>query len=114
MSQTQIPALQEARARTAMSRAYFAAYNRTWQYLRSIGQTKYKQDHVTVINLCKLDRRLKQVGENLARLKKYRNEADYEVNMRPNPIREAPLAVGLARMVFAELAALTPQSHPPG
>jgi hypothetical protein len=77
------PASQEARSRTALSRAYYAAFKKAYNYLRGLDSSIVfvRQDiHTYVIEkfLYSPDNLCKEIGANLDRLRRERNRADYE------------------------------------
>lgn len=72
----------EAELRSAISRAYYAAFCKARNYLRDNENSSLSEGpeaHVEVQNkfLQSRDRRRKEIGENLNRLRAFRNRADY-------------------------------------
>ncbi|HID61452.1 MAG TPA: HEPN domain-containing protein [Anaerolineae bacterium] len=83
VGQATSPSSQEARLRSAISRAYYAAFCKARNYLRDReGHSipRGGQVHRYVRNQFKKssDKVRKEVGENLNRLRKDRNKADYD------------------------------------
>lgn len=77
------PSSQEARLRSAISRAYYAAFCKARNHLRDREERSIPrggQVHRYVRNqfMKSPDRARKKVGENLNQLRIYRNKADYE------------------------------------
>ena len=94
--QTVSPAGQEARLRAAVSRAYYAVFCKSRNYLRDEGRQVPSRDvHRYVRDEFKrsADRLRKQIGYDLDRLRSDRNKADYNDNV-----------VNLDKMVSADLA----------
>ncbi|MBV9020753.1 MAG: hypothetical protein JOZ71_08560 [Ktedonobacteraceae bacterium] len=72
----------EAELRSAISRAYYAAFCKARNHLRDkekIVLSEGGQVHAEVQNafLSSSDRRRKEIGQNLNRLRLFRNQADY-------------------------------------
>jgi len=85
--QTTIPPTQEARLRSAISRAYYAAFCKARNHLRdkeglSIPLTG--QAHTIIWRRFKnsSDQLRKEIGENLRRLRNDRRQADYDDDVR--------------------------------
>jgi len=81
--QSSSPASEEAKLRSAISRAYYAAFCKARNYLRDvkgIQMTGSAQDHQIVAKLFKAcsDRNWNKVGVNLERLRIDRNKVDYD------------------------------------
>lgn len=80
----QISATQESRLRSAISRAYYAAFLLARNYLRDEESISIpeKQSHKFVIEQFKnsSEEVRKKIGKNLARLRFNRNKADYDDN----------------------------------
>lgn len=74
----------EARYRTAISRAYYAAYLVGRKKLESTGYTFSKEEntHETVVVFIR--KKNPVIGDMLSQLRKKRNHADYELNMQFN------------------------------
>lgn len=103
------PANEEARLRSAISRAYYAAFCKCRNYLQMQGYQLYRESlaHTQVRNLFKQsqDRRLKQVGHHLDRLRSDRNMADYE-DYFADIGEKTELALELANRIFSTLSEL--------
>jgi uncharacterized protein (UPF0332 family) len=72
----------EAELRSAISRAYYAAFGKARNYLRdrenrSLSEGADVHAEIQIIFMRSNDRRRKEIGENLNRLRTYRNRADY-------------------------------------
>src|SRR6266849_725492 len=72
----------EAELRSAISRAYYAAFCKARNYLRDrrhLTLSRGAEAHSEVQDEFQLspDRRFKEIGENLNRLRTFRNRADY-------------------------------------
>jgi len=108
---------QEAKLRSAISRAYYSAYHQARLYLMGKGVqfTKSSLAHQSVAQFLSMsaDRTLKSLGNDLTRLRDYRNEADYELVMSRNPTKIAPLAMQLAQNIITTLTSMAP-ANPPG
>ncbi|MFT0753490.1 HEPN domain-containing protein [Synechococcus sp. RC10A2] len=103
------PASEEARQRSAISRAYYAAFCKCRNYLQTQGYQVSRESlaHTQVRNLFKQsqDRRLKQVGHHLDRLRSDRNMADYE-DYFADIGEKTELALELANRIFSMLSEL--------
>ncbi|MCC3444670.1 MAG: hypothetical protein JGK01_23865 [Microcoleus sp. PH2017_03_ELD_O_A] len=87
--QATIPAEQEARLRDAISRSYYAAFILARNYLRD------KQGH----SRCQL------IADNLAVLRRYRNQADYDDNF-PLLSAIASIAIKRSQEIISNLSSL--------
>ena len=102
---------QEAVQRCAISRAYYAAFCSARNYLRDIDEAKdlhMPLSHQIVSEKFKRskDKKRKSIGENLARLRRLRNKADYQDSFAElNAHTEYALKV--ADMIFSCLDELT-------
>lgn len=81
--QSSSSATEEAKLRSAISRAYYAAFCKARNYLRDVKKiqmTCTAQDHYLVAKLFKAssDRNWNKVGVNLERLRIDRNKVDYD------------------------------------
>ena len=82
--QTGSPAINEAKLRSSVSRAYYAVFCKARNYLRDVdGDTsipKTGKAHRYVISKFKnsMDRRRRQIGVNLDRLRTDRRKVDYD------------------------------------
>lgn len=92
----------EAKLRSSISRAYYAAFCKARIYLRDIEKDPRLQPNrnLTVDNVhryvieefrSKKEKELVQIGENLARLRRHRNNADYEdfISNLPSAVKQA-------------------------
>ncbi len=97
----------EAALRTATSRAYYAALHRARHFAGSRGHTVSASQsiHIGIPNyfINSGIPALRAVGNRLKELKKCRNAADYDDQMRPPPNSTAAKAVALARRVIDTL-----------
>ncbi len=96
--------------RTAISRAYYAAFHGASAYVCARGQrlTRTGVDHALVWDWffgAGADRRLQWIGTQGIRLRRARRRADYEPAPIPNCSIEAQNAVRLARRILRELSA---------
>lgn len=104
------PSGQEAKSRAAISRAYYAAFCRSRNYLRDVegipiskgaavhGQVKREFGNSQ-------DNMRRSVGRNLDRLREKRNKADYDDAM-PSLSNDTILSMGLAKQVISGLGKL--------
>lgn len=99
----------EAELRSAISRAYYAAFIQARNFLRDRDNLKIprKNTHEYVINLFRdnSDKVRKKIGERLRRLRDFRNEADYEdraIKLAPN----SKESLTLARRIISGLGSL--------
>lgn len=103
------PSSQEAKLRSAISRAYYAAFIQARNFLRDReGLTiPLENTHQYVINQFKNshDRVRKKVGGRLFRLRQARNEADYK-DAVVGLVQNSQDALTLARRVISALASL--------
>jgi uncharacterized protein (UPF0332 family) len=97
----------EAAARSAISRAYYAAFHAGRAYLRQVNMTIDVSGtaHRQVRQALLASNR--EVSQNLARLHELRKEADYDNPSSFDVDRVAPLAVALARSTIEAIRALT-------
>ncbi|MGB8657980.1 MAG: HEPN domain-containing protein [Candidatus Zixiibacteriota bacterium] len=98
---------QEAKLRTAISRAYYGAYCSTKNYLLAKGWDipKSGEAHKLVREtLTKLGQPFNQIGSDLARLWKDRKYADYEDQFPVALDKTAALDVILAQRIINDLA----------
>ena len=101
---------QDAKLRTAVSRAYYAAFCTARNYLRDVECLPVPQGpraHGFVLDefTARTDRRLKQVGTRLDRLRIDRNKADYDDVVSGLESMTA-LALKLGQRVISTLSAL--------
>jgi uncharacterized protein (UPF0332 family) len=100
----------EAELRSSISRAYYSAFCKARNYLRdrrrlTLSEGPEVHVHVQDAFLDSNDKRLKGIGENLTRLRTYRNRADYQDTFFR--INDASLlCIGLADDVLSELRGL--------
>jgi uncharacterized protein (UPF0332 family) len=105
---------EEARIRSAISRAYYAAFKFAYNHLRDNEKILMPYDtnaHWFVINEFsgRSDESQKIVGSNLERLRRLRNVADYQDNLY-NPKRKIEEALGLAETVLKDIQNFKDQS----
>lgn len=101
---------QEAKSRAAISRSYYAAFCRSRNHLRDV-------DGIPVSKGIAVHRQVKQefgnsadnmrrnIGRNLDRLRKERNEADYDDSM-PSLSSDTAFSMSLAKQVISDLGRL--------
>ncbi|MCX7707647.1 MAG: hypothetical protein N2204_06545 [Anaerolineae bacterium] len=111
MNDPRTPGPEEASLRTAISRAYYAAYRSALNLALSRGEITpvgSASDHVLVINHFRNanDRVKQKIGANLSRLRSNRNQADYDDVLSGRPAATAQSSVALARNVLAALDSL--------
>jgi hypothetical protein len=98
-----------AAERSAISRAYYAAFHLASARFVAAGErlTLLGDDHVLVWDwfLASSDRRMRAIGANGKRLRRWRRAADYE-SVYPGLSADVPIAVTLARRVADELDAI--------
>ena len=97
--QATIPAEQEARLRDAISRSYYAAFILARNYLRdkqghSLPKTSDIHRYVWQEFDINLDSRYQLIADNLAVLRRYRNQADYDDNF---PLLSAIATIAIKR-----------------
>lgn len=105
------PGPEGASLRSAISRAYYAAFRVARNFGRDRGEfipAETGQDHRIVQNHFKSspERTRKKIGVNLQRLYDYRNNADYDDVLTGNPISLAQSSVAMARDVLNMLKSL--------
>jgi uncharacterized protein (UPF0332 family) len=101
---------QEARLRTAISRAYYAAFISVRNYLRDQeGQATASsvEAHRLVSEQMRMsaDPVRQSIADKLKRLRLYRNQADY-VDSFPGLVGIAPKALELCRQILTDLQSL--------
>ena len=105
----QISATQESRLRSAISRAYYAAFILARNYLRDEESISIpeKQSHKFVIEQFKnSSEKVRQaIGKNLARLRFSRNKADYNDNFERLP-EETRAMLKLANKTISDIHSL--------
>ncbi len=105
----QISATQESRLRSAISRAYYAAFILARNYLRDEESISIpeKQSHKFVIEQFKnSSEKVRQtIGKNLARLRFSRNKADYNDNFERLP-EETRAMLKLANKTISDIQSL--------
>ena len=110
---------EEAKLRSAVSRAYYSAFCLARNYLRDIQQDPRLSWHKTydinahqyvaekfIYNQSKSQTMI-EIGQNLNRLRKMRNNADYEDTIFNNLQKEASYALMLAEKIISALSKLT-------
>jgi hypothetical protein len=105
------PGPEEASLRTAISRAYYAAYRNASNLAASRGEiilSGLASDHGFVINHFQnaADPTRQKIGARLSRLRGNRNKADYDDVFPGRPADTARSSVTLARNVLAALSSL--------
>jgi uncharacterized protein (UPF0332 family) len=105
------PGPQEAALRAAISRAYYAAFCSARNLARSRGEiaaTGAVSDHelVAVHFRGSTDPMRRRIGADLGRLRKYRNNADYDDQLAGDPLARAKLSVATAHDILTALGSL--------
>ncbi|MFZ2420001.1 MAG: hypothetical protein WBD79_11930 [Anaerolineae bacterium] len=105
------PGPEEASLRTAISRAYYAAYRSASNLAASRGElvpAGLASDHGLVINHFRYaaDPVRQKIGAGLSRLRGNRNKADYDDVLSGRPAATAQSSVTLARNVLTALGSL--------
>lgn len=103
-----VPGPEEASLRTAISRAYYAAYRSALNTVvarREINPTGQASDHSLIINHFRKanDQKRKKIGADLSRLRNNRNKADYDDVLIGRPADTARSSVALARNILNAL-----------
>jgi uncharacterized protein (UPF0332 family) len=103
-----LPGPEEAALRSAVSRAYYAAYCRTRDLAtdrRELTPTRRSSDHTLIIDHFRLDSNPthRQIGTYLDRLRNNRNRADYDGTLRGDLSALAISSVQLARDILTGL-----------
>lgn len=106
-----VVATEEARLRSAISRAYYAVYGTARTIARSCDgyrQQSTETSHQGLINHFKNspDRARKAVGANLERLRRNRVSADYDLRFQGNLRFEVKTTLSLASSVLQQLESL--------
>jgi uncharacterized protein (UPF0332 family) len=103
------PGPQEASMRSSISRAYYAAYHAALDAGERDGYKRGRSanEHKTICLYFKNSRSKirKKISSDLWRLRKYRNQADYD-NELESPIDIANHSISLARTIFANIEKL--------
>lgn len=104
------PTSQEAKSRAAISRAYYAAFCKSRNYLRDVDNRpvpKSAQAHAYTRRVfdSSSDKTRKGLAKNLERLRIKRNTADYD-DAIVNLSSETTFALGLAQKVLSDLSTL--------
>jgi len=105
------PGPEEASLRTAISRAYYAAFRVARNFGRDRGEftpTETGRDHWLVMNCFRSspDRIRRKIGLNLDRLYDNRTSADYDDTLAGRPIALTRSSVAVARNVLNALNSL--------
>ena len=105
------PGPEEASLRTAISRAYYAAYRSASTLAAGRGEiipTGLASDHGLVINHFRnaTDPVRQKIGASLSRLRGNRNKADYDDVFRGQPADTARSSIALARNILSGLGSL--------
>jgi uncharacterized protein (UPF0332 family) len=101
---------EEARLRSALSRAYYGVYGSARAVAKLHGYTpqRFETSHQTLIRYFKEspDRARKSIGLNLERMQKNRERADYERRFEGNLTYEVSLMLKLGASVLEALKSL--------
>lgn len=100
----------EARYRSAISRAYYAAHHAACRFLRREGVTLPKTAEAHEIAIRELERRNRNAGGHLSRLRQKRTWADYRIESK-NARAESEFALAWAKMIVDALD--PPPPEPP-
>jgi uncharacterized protein (UPF0332 family) len=105
------PGPREAALRAAISRAYYAAFCSARNLAKSRGEivlTQLASEHALVIAHFRGSPEpvRRRIGADLSRLRKYRNNADYDDWLADAPLARARLSVSTARNILAALSSL--------
>lgn len=106
---------EEARQRSAISRAYYAAYHEVRLLARQQGfQDSHAENHRNLIEYCLAEprREWRNLGENLRRLRDKRNSADYDRRFERVDYH-ATTCISLAASVLDQVKSLRSRSAPP-
>lgn len=104
------PANQEAKLRSSVSRAYYAAFCKARNYLRDVDKLsvpidgsahQYVQEKFEISS----DPLRKQLGEDLKRLRRRRNMADYWDSVR-NPESETKMSLAWGEQILTAITSL--------
>lgn len=110
LGQPTSPASQEAKMRSAISRAYYAAFISARNYLQeteghSIPTTADAHKYVVQQFKQSADRERQNIGRNLEKLRRDRNAADYKNNV-PELFKMSKIAVKRSQRVLFKLSNL--------
>ena len=102
---------QEAALRAAISRAYYAAFCSARNLVRSQGEiapSGAASDHelIAIHFRGSTDPTRRRIGADLGRLRKYRNNADYDDRLAGDPLSRAKLSVATAHSILTALSSL--------
>lgn len=108
--QATIPANQEAKLRSSVSRAYYAAFCKARNYLRDVDKISVPTDgtvHQYVQEKFEIssDPIRKQLGEDLKRLRRRRNKADYQDSVS-NPANETTMSLTWSDQILTAISSL--------
>jgi len=101
---------QESVYRSVVSRAYYAVFCMTRNYVRDVDNTQfYGNDHQSLQNYLKRHSHKirRKIGNQLQDLHQHRIKADYHDNLGELPINKATRAVAQARKIMEGLAQLS-------
>lgn len=96
----------QAEWRSAISRAYYAAYHAAFAYTKTQSNPP-PPDHTLVVQWLQESNRHQKLGNQLATLKKERRDADYNAQCQINAYR-AEVALKLSKCILEELRKLSP------
>lgn len=106
----------EAALRSAVSRAYYAAFHEARRHVQRTKNVQFARDgraHEQVpAELCArgASRIERGVARNLEMLKKARHDADYELQASTNWTRQCATAIDLARHIVSQLCGTGPET----
>lgn len=100
--------------RSAVSRAYYAAYNVAQEMIASMGLPKRKGDSHAILQrrlIASGDEQLRQIGVQLSEFSALRNKSDYDMSDRFNPsVADTAAAVALADELIRTIREYKPDS----
>ena len=105
------PGPEEAALRAAISRAYYAAFCSARNLAESRGEmtrARRSTDHRLVIDHFQDAPEFvrQQIGADLSRLRRFRNNADYDDRLKDTPLTLAQLSVSIAHGILTALGSL--------
>ncbi|MBS3908737.1 MAG: hypothetical protein KGZ93_03815 [Actinobacteria bacterium] len=102
----------EAKLRSAISRAYYAAYCKSRNHMQHKDMKSFpsykvnKHDFVKQHFLNDTDKARKSIGANLDRLREERNKADYDNSFKGNLLNTTQKSISQTQKLFSKLSSL--------